>query len=190
MSDEIRQEQEITQIIHTTFKTAEVDIKRAGRLSIKLRSDLLPPFISYLKDYLQFKHLVLISCVDWIEDNEFELVYHVHSYEKKIHVMIKVRVDRENPKMQTILPFWDHAGTYEREIHEMNGVFFEGNPDLGEFILEDWDEIPPMRRDFNTVKYVDDVYEWRKGREDKQDVRETISEKYDEIIPDFDSEEK
>jgi len=190
MSDDLKQEQEISQIIHKTFKSAEVDIKRAGRLSIKLRSDLLPPFISYLKDYMQFKHLALVSCVDWIEENEFELIYHVYSYEKKIHIMIKVRLDRKNPQMQTLLPFWDHAGTYEREIHEMYGVHFEGNPDLGEFILEDWDDIPPMRRDFKTVEYVNNVYEWREGREDAQDVRKTIAEQYGETIPDFDKDEK
>jgi NADH-quinone oxidoreductase subunit C len=190
MSDVLKQEEEIAQIIHKTFKTAEVDIKREGRLSINLRSDLLPPFISYLKDYLQFKHLVMISCVDWIEDNVFELIYHVYSYEKKIHVMIKVKVDREKGEMQTLLPFWDHAGTYEREIHEMFGVHFEGNPDLGEFILEDWDDIPPMRRDFKTLEYVNDLYEWREGREDKQDVRKTIAEQYGETIPDFDRKEE
>ena len=30
---------------------------------------------------------------------------------------------------------------------------------LKEFILEGWDDIPPMRRDFNTRKYVKDVYD-------------------------------
>jgi NADH-quinone oxidoreductase subunit C len=190
MSDALKKEEEIKQSIHKTFKSAEVEIKRAGRLSVKLRSDLLPPMISYLKDYLMFKHLVMISCVDWMEENEFELVYHVYSYEEKIHVMIKVRLDREKPEMQTLLPFWEHAATYEREIHEMHGVFFEGNPDLGEFILEDWDDIPPMRRDFHRVEYVNNLYEWREGREDKQDVRTTIAEKYGETIPEFSKEEK
>ena len=48
MSLKLIKEQEITNIIHTTFKTAKAEIKREGRISVKLRCDLLPPFVSYL----------------------------------------------------------------------------------------------------------------------------------------------
>lgn len=185
MSEEIKKEQQIQSIIHNTFKTAEVQIQRPGRMIVRLRSDLLPPFVSYLKNYLDFIHLVMISCVDWIEDNQFELVYHLWSYEKRVHVMVKVRLDRKNPVMQTLIPFWRQAETYEREIHEMYGVHFEGHPNLGDLILEDWDGLPPMRRDFDTRKFVSETFEWRKGREDKQDVRQTIAKQYGEKIPQF-----
>ena len=183
-------EEQIINTIHTTFKSAEAEIQRHGRLIVRLRSDLLPAFVSYLKNYLDFNHLVMISCVDWMEDNQFELIYHLYSYEKKVHVMVKVRLNRGQPSAQTILPFWDQAGTYEREIHEMYGVHFEGHPDLSEFILEDWDDIPPMRRDFKTREFVEENYEWRKGREDAQDVRETISRQYDEKLPQFKNDDE
>jgi len=185
MSAELTQEKQIVNTIHTTFKSAEVTIQRPGRLLVRLRSDLLPPFVSYMKSYLQFNHLVMVSCVDWLEDNQFELVYHLWSYERKVHTMVKVRLDRSNPLMQTIIPHWRQAETYEREIHEMYGVHFEGHPNLGDLILEDWDDMPPMRRDFHTREYVEQVYEWRPGREDKQDVRETIAKEYGEKIPQF-----
>jgi NADH:ubiquinone oxidoreductase subunit C len=67
----------------------------------------------------------------------------------------------------------------------MYGIDFEGNDRLGEFILEDWDDMPPMRRDFDTVKYAGEHYYKRPGREDAQDVRETISKHSGEEIPDF-----
>lgn len=190
MSEQLNKEKHIVEVIHKTFKTADATVTRKSRISVKLRSDLLPPLVSYLKSYLNFNHLVMISCADWIEENQFELGYHLYSYESKIQVIIKVRIDRTEPKMQTIIPFWEHAGTYEREIHEMYGIHIEGHPDLSEFILEDWDEIPPMRRDFNTREYVEDVYEWREGREDKQDVRDTISKRFGEIVPEFNKEQK
>ena len=100
--------------------------------------------------------------------------------------MVKVRLDREKPVMQSISKLWDQAETYEREIHEMNGVDFEGHPGMRDFILEDWEDMPPMRRDFKTREFVDKTYEWRKGREDKQDVRETIAKQYDTKVPNFD----
>ncbi len=190
MNEKINQEEYIQNIIHTTFKSAKVQIQRQGRMIVHLRSDLLPPFVSYLKSYLDFNHLVMMSCVDWIEDNQFELVYHLWSYERKVHIMIKVRLDRANPVMQTLIPFWRHAETYEREIHEMYGVHFEGHPDLGDLILEDWDDIPPMRRDFDTRKFVSENFEWRKGREDKQEVRLTIAQYYGEKVPQFNGKDE
>jgi NADH-quinone oxidoreductase subunit C len=51
-----------------------------------------------------------------------------------------------------------HAQTYEREIHEMYGVFFEGNARLTPLFLEHWRGPPPMRRDFDTRKYVEETF--------------------------------
>jgi len=72
-------EEQIINTIHTTFKSAEAEIQRSGRIIVGLRSDLLPAFVSYLKNYLDFNHLVMISCVDWMEEDQFELVYHLYS---------------------------------------------------------------------------------------------------------------
>ena len=42
-----------------------------------------------------------------------------------------------------------------------------------EFLLEGWNDMPPMRRDFDTVKYCEDTYDFRPGREhvDPKEVR-------------------
>ncbi len=185
MSTQFAIEEELKQSINNAFRSAKVTIKRQGRINVEFRSGILPAFVSYLKEYLDFKHLVMMSCVDWLEDNEFEIVYHLWSYDHKVHIMVKVRLDREKPVMQSISKLWDQAETYEREIHEMNGVEFEGHPGMRDFILEDWEDLPPMRRDFKTREFVDKTYEWRTGREDKQDVRETIAKQYDTEVPDF-----
>ena len=188
MKDQFISEKQIQTNINNAFQTARVKIQRAGRIIVELRSGILPAFISYLKEYLDFKHLVMVSCVDWPEDEQMELVYHLWSYSQKIHIMVKVRLDRKEPVMQSISKLWPQAETYEREIHEMNGVDFEGHPGLSDFILEDWDDMPPMRRDFNTREFVNETYEWRKGREDKQDVRQTIAGQYDTSVPNFEKD--
>ncbi len=190
MSDTLLKEEQIKASINAAFRSAKVSIQRKGRIIVEFRGGILPAFASYLKEYLNFKHLSMISGVDWPEDNQFELVYHLWSYEQGIHVMVKVRLDRDTAKTKTLTPLWDHAETYEREIHEMLGVEFEGHPGMRDFILEDWDDLPPMRRDFMTKEYVDDVYEWRKGREDAQDVRQTIAEQYNTEVPNFNNEDK
>ncbi len=178
-------EKEIATEIQNTFHTAEVNIKRNKRIEVKLRNDLIPPFLSYAKNYLTFNHLAHFSCVDWIEQNEFELVYIIYSYEKGVIVLAKTRIDREKAEFVTTRHLWYQAETYERELHEMFGINFKGNDRLNEFILEDWEGIPPYRRDFDTVKYATDNFYTRPGREDAKDVRENVTKINKEEIPEF-----
>ena len=178
----IRAEEEIARAISNTFHTAQVRIVRERRVEVKIRGDLLPPLASNLKYYHQFQHLSLISCVDWLEQREFELVYFFWSYTHKIMVAVKVRVPREAPRFVSIRPLWRQAETYEREIHEMYGIYFEGNPNQTPFLLEDWEGIPPMRRDFDTRKYVEETYSWRPGREQHFVPRLVIAETYHEQL--------
>ncbi len=186
MKEELIKEENISNQIKNTFNTSVIKIPRKQRIIAELRHDLIPPMLSYVKDYLGFKHLAHISCVDWIEENKFELVFILWSYDDKINLFVKTKIDRANPKFITINKLWNQAETYEREIHEMFGIKFEGNSRMGEFLLEDWDDIPPMRKDFDTIKFaLDNFPDRREARKDAKNVRETISEHSGEEIPEF-----
>ncbi len=106
-----------------------------------------------------FRHFVALSCIDWIKDEKMELVYHLFSYDEKEDVFLSIYLPRDEPRYKTLRHLFPQIETYEREIHEMFGVEFEGNDRLNEFILEDWDDMPPMRKDFDTVKYAREKYE-------------------------------
>jgi NADH-quinone oxidoreductase subunit C len=41
-------------------------------------------------------------------------------------------------------------------------------------MLEGWTHTPPMRREFDTLKFVQENYPMREGREDNRDVRDAI----------------
>lgn len=179
-------EQECVDLIQKTFRTAGTRIVRSKRIEVTMRSDLMPPFLTYMKSHLGFDHLSHISCVDWLEDGHFELVFILWSYTRKIQLLAKCRIPRHEPEFISIQNIWVQANTYEREIHEMYGIHFEGNQNLGEFLLEDWEGPPPMRRDFDTVKYAMDTFPNRMdARQDAKNVRETISKRSDENLPGF-----
>jgi len=114
----------------------------------------------------------MIACTDWIEENIFELTYILYSYERKLQILVKTNIDRESAMTNTIIPLWTQAETFEREIHEMYGIEFNGNNRLTEFMLEDWKFMPPLRRDFDTVEFVNQQYDVRPGREDAKDADE------------------
>ncbi len=127
------------------------------RYMCRVDSESIESIIEKLKS-AGFKHFVALTCVDWIKDGEFELLYHLFSYESREDVFLSVRIPRDAPIMKTLRHLFPQIETYEREIHEMFGVEFEGNDRLGEFILEDWDDMPPMRKDFDTEEYAKRKY--------------------------------
>ena len=107
----------------------------------------------------------MISCADWIEKGEFQLTYILNHPEKKLDVGVRTFIDREEATTESIHHLWEHAPTFQREIKEMYGIDFPGSPRVDEpFLLEGWDNIPPMRRDFDTKKYSEETYFPRPGR--------------------------
>jgi NADH-quinone oxidoreductase subunit C len=156
-----------------------------NRLDFTVKKETVSSILFYLKEEMGFRHLSHIAYVDWIEEGEFELVYILWSPADKVKLFVHTRIDRENPVMDNIDMIWRQANTYEREIKEMLGIEFPGLVAPDEFILEDWEDLPPFRRDFDTLEYVNRTFWHRPGREDAQDVRETIAGRSGEEIPDF-----
>jgi len=131
--------------------------------------------LRFLKER-RFDHLALISCVDWIEEKEFELVYILtrymqgdkeHTDQESLHLIVKTSISRQGPRSETATSIFSNAEPYEREIHELFGISFEGHPRLTPLFLEREYEIPPFRKDFDTRKYVEDVFEKIPFVEDK-----------------------
>ncbi len=170
---------------HFNDKIFDLKVQRHKRVHLRTTTEQIEAVLLYLKEKLGYKHLSHLSCVDWIEENRFELVYILWNPEEKINVLVKVDVDRLNPVAPNIDYIWPQANTYERELREMFGIQFPGLVGRQELILEDWDDIPPMRRDFDTLQYVMENFEFRSGREDARDVRETIAKRTGEEIPEF-----
>ncbi|HOV03406.1 MAG TPA: NADH-quinone oxidoreductase subunit C [Kaistiaceae bacterium] len=130
------------------------------RLRIDVARDSLPALLELLKGRLGFIHLSAISCVDWPETDEFELVYHVWSYERKTLASAHITIPRNPGRFVSVYDIHTPAGFYERDIHEMFGVVFVGAPNLRPFILTSWGGPPPMLKSFNTREYVNQTYEW------------------------------
>jgi len=180
----LKKENKILEKLNDVFEIEGV-VKREKRVSIKTDKKNVSSILLFLKNQKGYIHLNHISCVDWIEEGQFELVYIVWNPKNKLTVMVHTRIDRENPEMENIDTIWDQANTYEREFREMFGIKFPGLKGRKEFILEDWQDIPPMRKDFNSQEYAKENFATRPGREDAQSVREAIQKRSGETLPEF-----
>ncbi len=153
--------------LESTFKDVEVRALGEKRLSVLAPGDSVPVILRYLKES-GLDHLALVSCVDWIEQEELEVVYVLTSYmrndtdytpEQRLHVLLKTRLRREAPQLKSVIGVFENAEPYERELHELYGVDFDGHPRLIPLFLEREYEIPPFRKDFDTRKYVEETFD-------------------------------
>lgn len=159
------------------FDITNVVAQRSDLTLLTVPNDKAASLITHLRDYEGYKHLVLLTAVDWIEQNQFQLTYLLSNPFKKIDVAVRTFIDREKAEMTSIHHLWEQAATYQRELREMFGINFPGSPRVDKpFILEGWDQIPPYRRDFDTKKYSEETYFPRPGRE-TNDPREYMKKK-------------
>jgi NADH-quinone oxidoreductase subunit C len=156
----------------SSFEDIQAEITDEQRLTIVCNDDSVITVLNFLNSS-GYDHLALISCVDWIKDDELEVVYILTTYtgerEKgKMNILVKTRMAREKPELHTVMNIFENAEPYERELHELFGIYFKGHPRLIPLFLEREYEIPPFRKDFDTRKYVQDVFDGIPFVEDKK----------------------
>jgi NADH-quinone oxidoreductase subunit C len=100
----------------------------------------------------------------------FGLAYQLLSITHNQRLRIKVYLDGEPPRLETVSELWPVADWYERECFDLFGILFEGHPDLRR-ILTDYGFIGhPFRKDFPLEGYVEVRYDPARGRVVNQPV--------------------
>lgn len=95
----------------------------------------------------QFDYLFCLTCIDW--KTHLTMVYHLSSTVYRHNIVVKAKLDRNNPEIESVSHIWRTAEFHEREVYEMFGVKFLNHPDLRLLILPDgWEGKNPMRKDF------------------------------------------
>ncbi len=167
---------ELIERLGKKFPLEEEVFQRKNLTFVTVEKDLAVEMITHLRDYEKFTHLVILTAVDWIEEEIFQLTYLLNSPVNKLDIGVRVKIDRNKPEMVSIHHLWAAAATYQRELFEMFGISFPDSPRLKvPFILEGWKGIPPYRRDFDTLKYSEETFFPRPGRS-KKDPAEHMKE--------------
>lgn len=80
----------------------------------------------------------------------FEILYHFTIESIGLLISIRVKLNRDNPKIDSITPLIKGAEWIEREMHELIGIDFPGHPNLDRLLLpDDWPQgVYPLRRDY------------------------------------------
>ena len=96
---------------------------------------------------MEFDHLSVITGIDY--NDRFEVVYNFFSYRKKQNIVLKVILDHDNPKVDSLSPLWKGADWLERETYDLVGIRFTGHPKLTRILLPEGWAGHPLRKDYD-----------------------------------------
>ena len=97
-------------------------------------------------DGLDLDYLFCVTCVDW--KTHFTMVYHLTSTTHRHTLVVKAKLDHDNPEITTVSDIWRTAELHEREVYDLFGVRFIDHPDLRRlFMTDDWVGWP-LRKDY------------------------------------------
>jgi NADH-quinone oxidoreductase subunit C len=151
----------LSDLISKKFSNIEIVYVKPDRIRVNVKKEEIIDVATFIRDELNFDHAESVSGVDYPEDKQIEVVYHLGSYthaslSKKI-LALATRTSREdvpdpgndNTKLPSLRDVFPSVSFHERECFEMLGVYFDGHPDNRRLLLpEDWADIPPLRKDF------------------------------------------
>ena len=160
-STALKLESSLSNSISKKFPNVEVAYVKLNRIRVNVKKEEIIDVASFIRDELQFDHAESVSGVDYPEDKQIEVVYHLGSYTdpslSKQILALATRTPREdvphpgndNTKLPSLRDVFPSVSFHERECFEMLGVYFDGHPDNRRLLLpEDWADIPPLRKDF------------------------------------------
>lgn len=102
-------------------------------------------FLKY-NEQLSFGYLSELHGTDF--QTHMEVYVHLYSYKKQQAVALKVKIDRDQPEIDSLVPLWQGANWPECEAYDLLGIRFKGHPNLIRIFLgEDWVGYP-LRKDY------------------------------------------
>lgn len=103
-------------------------------------------FLKY-NEQLGFDYLSELHGTDF--QTHMEIYVHLYSYKNNQSVALKVKIDRDQPVIDSLVPLWPGANWPECEAYDLLGIQFNGHPNLHRIMLgEDWVGYP-LRKDYD-----------------------------------------
>jgi len=141
--------EEILKDIQTRFGDDIVDFfdKSSKRVYIEIKPESIVRVASHIFKELEARFNIA-SGID--ARTHIEILYHFSLEDINLLISLRVKLDRDNPEIDSLAPVFKGANWIEREIHELLGINFRGHPDLRRLLLaKEWPAgVYPLRADY------------------------------------------
>lgn len=165
-----------------------------GELTLEVDRDYIRTILCCLRDHFNFEQLIDLAGVDyatygeaeWKTDkatgsgfsrgadrpvlkeippeHRFAVVYHLLSLKNNLRVRLRVFLDADDPRVDSVEKIYSSANWLEREAFDLFGILFNDHSDLRR-ILTDYGFIGyPFRKDFPISGHVEMRYDANQGR--------------------------
>ena len=124
-----------------------------NELTLEIAPAKISSVCGFLKYDQKFVRLSTVTAVDrYPSEPRFEVVYHLHSIERKERIRLKCRIAGSGapsgPEIESVASVWAGANWYEREVFDLFGIRFLKHPDLRRIMMPDDWEGHPLRKDY------------------------------------------
>lgn len=119
--------------------------------------DKLVEFATQIRDELGYNYLSSVTGVDYLPDEQMEVVYHAYSTEGGPALVFKTQVPREDPTVPSLVGVWPGADFQEREAWDLLGIRFIGHPNLRRILMWEGFEGHPLRKDWKEAYFEEDA---------------------------------
>jgi NADH-quinone oxidoreductase subunit C len=127
-------------------------VEHYGILNVETTADRIIAVVEYLHRHPRFKFNFLTDMAGIhfpdAKGKELGMIYHLHSWENNVRVMVKVFVPIENPVLPTLVNVFACANWMEREAYDFFGFHFEGHPNLIRILNVEEMDYFPMRKEY------------------------------------------
>ncbi len=119
-----------------------------------ISNDRLVEAALYMRDELGYDYLSSVTGVDYLDQNEMEVVY--HAYNTRLGggaLVFKARAPRDNAVVPSLTKVWPGADFQEREAWDLLGIKFDGHYNLKRILMWEGFEGHPLRKDWKEPYY-------------------------------------
>lgn len=135
-----------------TLKDAVLDVVEfRGETTIVVKPEAIVDVMRFFRDTEGLEYIFLsdITAVDHFpQEPRFALNYHLLSMLYIRRLRVKVYLNGDDPRIESVTSVFVSADWEEREAYDMMGIYFENHPSLRRVLMpEDW-EGHPQRKDY------------------------------------------
>lgn len=131
--------------------------EREGYGGVVVPAEHLPAFARAIKRDLGYDFLSSVTGVDYLPDQQMEVVYHAFQSTGGGILEFKVRVPREDPVVPSLVDVYPGADFQEREAWDLLGIRFQGHPNLKRILMWEGFHGHPLRKDWKEPFFEGDV---------------------------------
>jgi NADH-quinone oxidoreductase subunit D/NADH-quinone oxidoreductase subunit C/D len=150
------EETKVLDPIEQRFPGKVVRDEREGYEGYIVAADSLIEFATTLKDEMGYDYLSSVTGVDYLPQEQMEVVYHAYASKGGSAMVFKVQTPRDHSVVPSLISVYPGADFQEREAWDLLGIRFDGHPDLRRILMWDGFEGHPLRKDWQEAFFEED----------------------------------